>query len=63
MISNKQVFNQIFDGLFGGSYSLVDDKNQVTHDTDFTKMFDKMYTSKRNFFFFGKLFNYLDSLL
>jgi ubiquitin len=43
MISNKQVFNQIFDGLFGGSYSLVDDKNQVTHDTDFTKMFDKMY--------------------
>jgi hypothetical protein len=43
MISNKQVFDNIFGGLFGGSYSLVDDKNQVTHDTDFTKMFDKMY--------------------
>jgi ubiquitin len=43
MISNKQVFDNIFGGLFGGSYSLVDDKNQATHNTDLTKMFDKMY--------------------
>jgi hypothetical protein len=43
MLSNKQVFNIIFGGLFGGSYSLVDDEYQATHNMDFTKMFNKMY--------------------
>jgi ubiquitin len=43
MISNKQVFDNIFGGLFGGTYSLVDDENQATHNTDFKKIFNKMY--------------------
>jgi hypothetical protein len=43
MISNKQVFHQLFGSLFGGSYELVQDRKTVESNVDYEKMFQRMY--------------------